>query len=95
MNFFKRIALKILSRKVDKALGLQEGTPVENGKPWYKSKAVLSAIVVILIGGYETAKTTLAPALGINLPDIPPFVYSILGALGLWGRLTATQTITK
>ena len=94
MGFFKNIAAKIAGKKIDKALGLQEGTPMENGKKWYQSKAVLAGITTVLIGAYETSRVALAPQLGWELPEIPPIVYTILGAIGIYSRVVATKTIS-
>ena len=68
---------------------------MENNKPWYKSKGVITGIVTVLIGAYETIRVTLAPQLGWTIPDIPPIVYTILGALGIYSRVVATTNITK
>ena len=58
-------------------------------KKWYKSKAVWSGVVAILIAGYSTATVS------FGLPVIPDFVYGILGALGVYSRVTAVHTIEK
>ena len=68
---------------------------MENSKPWYQSKAVLAGIVTVLIGTYEMVKLNIAPQFGWHLPEIPPIAYTILGALGVYGRVTATTTVTK
>lgn len=66
---------------------------MDETKPWYKSKAVISGIVTVLFGAYEGVKSSLAPQFGWNLPDIPPLVFTILGALGVWSRVTADKKI--
>lgn len=64
-------------------------------KSWWKSKGVITGIVTVIIGTYESVRVLLAPQMGWTLPDIPPLVYTILGALGVYSRVTATSTITK
>lgn len=87
-NFF----IKLIARKAGKKIGLEEG-PMTDKKPWYKSKGVLSALVIILITLYEGIDSQLGPQIGFNLPDIPNVVYTVLGALGLWGRVGAKKEI--
>ncbi len=95
MKWLKNLVVKIAARKAAKALDLQEGTPMENEKKWYKSKAVLAGIVTVLIGTYEGVRAAVAPNVGWNLPEIPPLIYTVLGALGIYGRVAANSTITK
>ena len=54
---------------------------------WYKSRRMWNGVVIVVIGAYETA------ALQFGLPSIPPFVYSILGALGLYLNKTSKTVI--
>jgi hypothetical protein len=92
MGFLKNIAAKLIGKKIAKGLALQEGN-MEEKKPWYKSKGVLTGIVTVLVGAYETSRVVLAPHLGVALPDIPPFVYTLLGAIGIYSRAVAEKTI--
>lgn len=62
---------------------------MENKKPWYKSKAVLSGVVAIGIAAYNQA------IVYFNVPPVPDYVYAILGALGIYGRVTASTTIKR
>lgn len=95
MNWFKKLVVKIAARKVAKALNLKEGTPMENKKPWWQSKAVIAGLVTVLLGTYEAVKTHLAPQFGWTIPEIPSIVYTILGAIGIYGRVVAKTEITK
>lgn len=61
-------------------------------KPWYQSKTIWSGLVAALIGIYNVVATTALPAFGHNLPAIPDFVFTILGAIGVYSR---TQADTK
>lgn len=88
---FEILIAKIIGNTIKKKLNLEEG--IMPTKPWYKSVTIWSDIVTILVGTYATAQTTLAPHLGVNLPNIPGWVLAFLGALGVYGRSTATTTI--
>lgn len=60
---------------------------------WYKSKGVWAGILTALIG----AATGIAQLFGLDLNTNAIFglVISVLGALGLYSRVTADRTITK
>jgi len=62
-------------------------------KKWYESKTIWSGIIAILIAVYNTIQPLLAQHFGINLPVIPNWVYTILGALGIYGRMSADKKI--
>lgn len=83
---------KLAGKSVAKKIKLEDG-PMTDGKKWYKSKAVLSGIAVVAFGAYDLARASLAPAMGWNLPEIPPFLYTILGTMGVYGRVSATKQI--
>jgi len=65
-------------------------------KPWYKSKAVWAGLITILVTVYDNA---LVPAcaehLNYLLPDIPTWIYTLLGSLGIYGRYKADSRIGK
>lgn len=79
--------VKIAVRKLAKKINLQEG--VVDKKKWYLSKTLWSNVVVVLIGTYELVKANIVP----GLPGIPPIVLTILGALGVYSRATATKPL--
>ena len=83
---------KLAGKSVAKKIKLEDG-PMTDGKKWYKSKAVLSGIAVVAFGAYDLARASLAPQLGWTLPEIPPIVFSILGGLGIYGRVVADKKI--
>lgn len=68
-------------------------------KKWYKSKAIWSGIVAVIIAVYNSTLVALADQCGVsggvcfNLPQIPEFVYGILGFLGIYGRAVAKTQI--
>lgn len=78
--------LKLAGRKVADKLELQEDSKMES-KPWWKSQTIWSAVVAGVIGVYNTV----APLKG--LPPVPEWVYTLLGAIGIHGRVTADAKI--
>jgi len=56
-------------------------------KKWWESKNVWTGIVTVLIAAYSTA------AGQFGLPVIPEYVFAILGAFGIYTRVTATAKI--
>lgn len=59
-------------------------------KPWYLSKTVWATLITGVLGTY----VQLDAALGNTLPDIPGWVFVILGAFGLYGRAKADGPIS-
>lgn len=58
-------------------------------KSWFQSKTVISGLAAVGIAAYNAASTE------FGLPPIPDFVFGILGALGIYGRVTAKSTIRR
>lgn len=94
MNLFEKLLAKFVAKKLIKKLDLYEGPKME-GKPWYKSKGVVTGIVTVLVGAYESTRLYLAPQMGWSLPEIPPFVFAVLGTLGVYARAVASGPVTK
>jgi hypothetical protein len=92
MSFLKNFLVKLAAKKAAKVLKLEDG-PMDESKKWYKSKGVLTGIVTVLFGTYEAVKLSLAPQMGWTLPDIPPLVYTVLGALGIYSRVVASEKV--
>ena len=90
MGWIQNLVAKIAAKKIEKKLNLTEG-PVET-KKWWTSKTMWAGVVTALLGLYELAKP-LAEQFGHPLPQIPGVVFTFLGALGVYGRATATKTI--
>jgi hypothetical protein len=80
----EKIILPQLTKEVKKFM---------NTKKWYQSKTIWSGIITILIAVYNTIQPLLAQYFGIVLPVIPDWVYTILGALGIYGRVSADKKI--
>jgi hypothetical protein len=81
---WEKIVLPKLTREVKKFM---------ETKKWYKSKTIWSGIISILIAVYNTMRPLLAQYFNIYLPEIPDWVYTILGALGIYGRVSADKKI--
>ena len=50
-------------------------------KKWYQSKTVWAGVVAVIVAAYNVASAQ------FGLPVIPDFVFGILGALGVYGRV--------
>ncbi len=73
-----------------------------DSKKWYLSKALWAGVVGLLfgiydlVGGFLTSGCLTDPAgICIHLPLVPSWVFAALSALGIYGRATATTTLTK
>lgn len=64
-------------------------------KPWYQSKSIWSGIIAALIGIYNVVATTALPAFGHTAPALPDWIFTILGAIGVYGRATADTKIAS
>lgn len=87
---------KIFGGYLEKKAELYEGTPTE-GKVWYKSKAVIAGLVVVLRGLYEGISAVMVSAGKPALPPIPGYVDSILGVIlggaAIQGRVNGSEPI--
>lgn len=86
--------VKMFGRSLADKLKLQEGVPMPS-KPWYQSKTIWSAIVSFVIALYGLVGQYLVPALGFHLPAIPGILLTFMSAMGLYGRVNATTTISS
>jgi hypothetical protein len=57
-------------------------------KPWYLSKIIWGAIVAILISAWNAGVSSV-----FGLPPIPEWVYALLGAFGVYARVTTNTAI--
>jgi len=62
-----------------------------NTKPWYLSKTVWAGIITALVG----AAQTIGLQFGVNILDnhMVSLALTIMGALGVYGRVSSTTTI--
>lgn len=79
--------LKLIGKNIAGKLDIKEDSKMDGVKSWYKSKTILSAITVALIGIYNAVGTVK------NLPPVPDWVFTILGAIGIYTRVGATDKI--
>ena len=77
----------IVGKFIGNKLNLQEDTKMDGSKKWYQSKTVWAGVVSVLIAGYSAA------ASAFGLPVIPEWVFAILGTIGIYSRVTATNKI--
>lgn len=84
---FESLLAKIAGKWIAKKADLQEG-PMET-KKWYQSKGVWTGVVTVLLAAYGAA----APQ--FNLPHIPEWVFTLLGAAGIYSRVTADAKIVS
>lgn len=78
--------VKFFGHKIEDKLDLKEDSQMDT-KPWYMSKGIWTAIVTGIVGTYQAVSLTHA------LPPIPPFVFTLLGAMGLYALRTADKNI--
>jgi len=63
-------------------------------KKWWASKAVWAGVIAVLVTAYNTASGQFLNAEGASiLPAIPEFVFGILAAMGIYGRVSAKTEI--
>lgn len=80
--------LKIFGRKIATSLKLEEGT-MDGTKKWYTSKNLWSCVISGLLGTYLALIQQ-----GVHLPEIPAWILTLLGAVGVYSRATATEKLT-
>lgn len=88
IGWLKKLVAKKAGKEIAKNLELTEGTPMENGKPWYKSKAVWTAVVTALI----SAVGPVSESLGHKIV-VPEWIYGVLGGLGIYSLRIAKGPI--
>lgn len=81
-TFFAKIAGTFLSKKLK-----LEDSPMDDTKKWYLSKGVWVGVVTSVMGLY----LSLAPQL--HLPAVPEWIFALLGALGVYSRVSADTKI--
>lgn len=77
---------KLIGKFAGSKLKLEDG-PMEEKKSWWKSKTVWAGVVSVIVAGYNAA------AANWNLPQIPEWAFALLGGLGVYSRVTATQKV--
>ena len=83
--------IKMMGKEAGKSL--QEGAPMPT-KPWYTSKTVWSDIVTILMAILGFVDKTWTGGHIVSSPFYS-MALTFLGAMGIYGRTTATTTISS
>jgi len=78
---------KLIGKKILRGLKLEEGTAMET-KKWYTSKAVWSAVIMVILG----AVTPISSAFGHPV-IVPDWVINVLTGLGIYGIRAGDKTI--
>lgn len=77
-----------IGKFVGSKLNLKEDKDMGDTKKWWQSKTVVTSIVTALMGLY------LALQPQFNWPVVPEWIFTILGAIGVYSRVTATKSIS-
>lgn len=77
----------LIGKFIGKKLNLQEESKMDGTKKWYQSKNIWTGVVTVLIAAYGTAAAIW------KLPAIPEWLFAVLGAVGIYTRVTATDKI--
>jgi hypothetical protein len=65
-------------------------------KSWYKSKGVWAGIIIVIVNVWDNMLVPFSSQyFSIILPNIPAWIYSMLAALGIYGRVSASTNIGK
>lgn len=83
MRWLNNMIVKIAGKKIGKEIDKMS----EDNKKWYASKTIWAGVVAIIIAGYNTG------AAQFGWPAVPEWVYTLLGAVGIYGRVNANKTI--
>ena len=81
--------LRWIGKKIASEIDLKEASQMDSTKKWYQSKSIWTGVVAVLIGLYGLLQANLIP----TLPPIPEWVFTILGAVGIYTRVVATDKI--
>lgn len=84
---------KLVGKKIGRSLNLKEDSKMEGSKKWWTSKTIWGGFYMVLRATYIGVQTYLVP----GLPDVPPFIDTLVGGIVgsavIQGRVTATKTI--
>lgn len=85
---FETLFAKLAGKWIGSKINLQEDKTMDDSKHWYQSKSIWAGVVAVLVGLYNSVGANLHA-----LPPIPDWVFSLLGAVGIYGRAVADKTI--
>lgn len=78
--------LRFFGRQIANKLQLED-TSMDETKKWYLSKGVWTGVVTAVLGLYVTLSGQ------FHWPAVPEFVFTVLGAIGVYTRVAATDKI--
>ena len=64
---------------------------MDDKKKWYLSKNIWTGVVTFLLGAYSLFQASVGPQVGVVVPAIPEWVFSFLGAIGVYTRVVADK----
>jgi hypothetical protein len=82
---FETLLAKLAGKFISSKIKLED--KMDDTKKWYLSKGVWTGIVTALMGLY----LSLAPQL--HLPAVPEWIFALLGAVGVYTRVSANAKI--
>lgn len=82
----KTLFAKLFGKYLKGKLKLEDGT-MDEKKPWYKSKNVLTGIVAVVLAAYSSASAH------FGLPAVPEWIFAILASIGIYTRVVANTKI--
>lgn len=83
MKWLNNLIARMAGKKIGKELN-----KMEDSKKWYASKTIWAGVVAVLIAAYNTGSTS------FGWPPVPDWVFTLLGAIGIYGRKTADTKIS-
>lgn len=87
MNWIPDFILKIFGHKIADKLHLED--KMDGTKPWYTSKNLWTGVITSLLGLYASLGGQ------FHLPVIPDWIYTLLGTIGVYTRVVATDKLTS
>ena len=78
---------KIVARTIGNKIGKEMDKMEETSKKWFASKTIWAGIVTVLVAAYNAGSTS------FGWPAVPDWIFTLLGAIGIYSRVEATKTI--
>jgi len=92
MSMLSNLIAKLAGKFVAGKLNLKEGNQMDT-KKWWQSKTIWTGVVTFLLGAYSLFQASIGPSIGVVLPVIPEWVFTLLGAIGIYSRVVADTKI--
>lgn len=78
---------KYVGKKISQKLELQEGNAMET-KKWYQSKAVWSAILMVIVGAVQPISSSFGHPI-----TVPQWIIDVLMGMGIYGVRTGDKPV--